>query len=303
MQLAPIALFVYNRPEHTKKTLGALSQCELASESDLYIFADGPKENASTEIIDKINKVHEIIDGVKWSKNIYIEKKPTNLGLAKSIVAGVTTLCNKFGRVIVLEDDLLVSKNFLTYMNNSLEKYKDCSNVYQISGFMFPVSFKCKDDAFFLNLTTTWGWGTWNRAWKLFDWNPKDIQEKIQNKAILKRFDLNGVYPYSKMLIDRINGKNDSWGILWWWAVFNANGLVLHPAQTLVANIGFDGTGTHCGKQQRIFKNMLTDIADLKLPLVIKENNKYFRIIRKYLKVNLLKKIMGLLGMVILLKK
>jgi hypothetical protein len=298
MELAPIALFVYNRPEHTIKTLDALSQCELASESDLYIFADGPKENASKENIDKIQKVNEVINGVKWAKNIYIERKQTNLGLAKSIVAGVTALCNKFGRVIVLEDDLLVSRYFLTYMNSSLEKYKDCSNVYQISGFMYPVSFKSKDDAFFLHLTTTWGWGTWDRAWKLYDWNPKDIQEKIQNKAIMRRFDLNGAYPYSKMLIDRMNGKNDSWGILWWWAVYNANGLVLHPVKTFVANIGFDGTGTHCGKSGGSFKSIITDFAGIKLPLDIKENSRCFRILRKKLKKGLLSKILKLLRLV-----
>lgn len=291
MQLAPIALFVYNRPEHTKKTLEHLSQCDLANESELYVFADGAKSDSNSECLDNIARVRQIIADIKCPKYVKIIEREKNIGLAKSIVTGVTELCRKFGRVIVLEDDLIVGRFFLTYMNSALEKYKDNSNVYQVSGYMFPVRNNCKSDAFFLPLITTWGWGTWDRAWEIFDWNPVVALEKLNNIKFRKKFDINGSYPYSKMLQDRLNGKNDSWGILWWWAVFNKNGLTLFPKYSHVNNSGFDGSGIHCTFTTKFNVPLLNCSTSLIFPSNIIANPEVYEKVSKFFRMDIFKNV------------
>jgi hypothetical protein len=170
-----------------------------------------------------------------------------NLGLARSIVTGVTALCKQFGRVIVLEDDLVVAPGFLRYMLQALDRYRDDSRVYQISGYNFPIPDFPEADTVFLPLTTTWGWATWDRAWRAFDWNATGALEQLSDSQVRFRFDLEDAYPFSNMLKQRLGGKLDTWDIQWWWAVFKCGGLVLYPRHSLVQNIGFDGSGTHHG--------------------------------------------------------
>ena len=246
MDKVPIAFFAYNRPEHTKRSLEALSRCDRFKECDLYIFCDGPKDDSQKEKVEALRQCVII-----WAKklNAKVIEREENLGLARSIVTGVTSLCEKYGRAIVLEDDLVVSPDFIDYMIQALGRYQDDTNVYQISGYMFPVEHPLRPDSFLLPLTTTWGWATWERAWKYFDWNATDATDMLAGKDTRHRFELDGSYPYHKMLKGRLNGKNQSWGILWWWTVFKRGGLVVHPRKSLVWNGGLDGTGTHCGKE------------------------------------------------------
>jgi hypothetical protein len=174
-------------------------------------------------------------------------EREENLGLARSIVGGVTELCERFGRVIVLEDDLVVNPIFVDYMLQGLGRYQHNDTVYQISGFMFPVPNTSGNEAFFMPLATTWGWATWARAWRCFSWEAAyGAVEQLKDRSLRRLFDLDDSYPYTEMLEGRLKGQNDSWGILWWWAVFAANGNVLYPPQSLVVNTGFDGSGTHC---------------------------------------------------------
>jgi hypothetical protein len=172
--------------------------------------------------------------------------REANMGLSRSIVEGVSELCARYGRAIVVEDDFVLSRNFLAYMLEALDRYSAAQEVLQVSGYMFPVSHRSKPDAFFLPLTTTWGWATWERAWKLFEWQPSGL-ERLNDPRIRAAFDLDDAYPYSRMLEDRLAGRNDSWGILWWWKVFSLGALVLHPRVSLLRVGGFDGSGTHCG--------------------------------------------------------
>jgi GT2 family glycosyltransferase len=178
-----------------------------------------------------------------------ILERDLNLGLSRSIVAGVSELTEEYGRVIVIEDDFLVSPWFLDYMITALDRYADQAQVYQISGYMFPVEHARKPDAFFLPLTTTWGWGTWDRAWKIFDWDATGAIESLRDPDLRRQFELDGSYPYASMLEQRLRNENDSWGILFLWAVFNVGGLVLHPRESLIWVGGFDRSGTHCGDQ------------------------------------------------------
>ena len=249
----PVALFTYNRPDHTRKVLESLSRCRRLDECSVFIYCDGPKSPAHA-------------DGVKASRSIvrtFAETFPatvvlreTNLGLARSIVTGVTELCTRYGRVIVIEDDFILSPSFLDYMLQSLDRYEDNGNIYQISGFMFPVDNPEQPDAFLLPLTTSWGWATWKRAWAVFDWNASGWQELLSDSQKREQFNLDNSYPYYEMLRGRFSGKNDSWAILWWYAVFRANGLVLHPKRSLVWVGGFDDSGTHCGRTNMVLRSV-----------------------------------------------
>jgi hypothetical protein len=242
----PIALFLYNRPSHTQLVLESLSHCRRIDECVLRLYCDGPKRSEDAEQVAQTRAIAR-----EWAHRLNAEviERESNLGLAQSIVKGVSELCNSHGRVIVVEDDFLLSPFFLDYMLSSLDRYASEPTVYQISGYMYPIRHAAKPDAFFLPLTTTWGWATWSRAWKVFDWSAPQANELLRDPDVRRRFNLNNVYPYAEMLERRLRDENDSWGILFWWAVFNAQGLVLHPRKSLVWNGGFDQSGTHCGDQ------------------------------------------------------
>ncbi|HUJ79559.1 MAG TPA: glycosyltransferase [Nitrospiria bacterium] len=243
----PLALFTYNRPVHACKLLDSLSRCRRLDEVNVIIHCDGPKTDPDRAAVDEVRAlVHTRAAGLKAR----VVERPRNLGLASSIVTGVTDLCDQYGSVIVLEDDMQVAPDFLDYMIQALDRYESEPDVYQVSAFMYPVVLPGDCDAYFLRLTTTWGWATWKRAWRVFDWRATGAHELLADPAMRRRFDLDGAYPYAHMLEDRLGGKNDSWGILWWWAVFQTGGLVLHPRTSLVWVGGFDGTGTHCGPSE-----------------------------------------------------
>ena len=241
-QPAPIALFVYNRADHLAQTLTALKANVQASESELFIFSDAPKNDAA---FAAVAEVRNTIRSVTGFKAISIVERSQNWGLARSIIEGVTQLVNQYGRVIVLEDDLVTSPYFLSYMNDALDHYEHEEQVMQISGHMFPVEISQDTDAFFLPFTTSWGWATWKRAWAEFDPDAEKYNLLKDNEELKKQFDLNGCYPYFKMLEAHFAGKVDSWAIRWYLTIFFRRGLTLYPWQSLVTNTGFDGSGTH----------------------------------------------------------
>jgi hypothetical protein len=240
----PLALFTYNRPDHTLVTLNALAHCERLADCNLVIYCDGPKTDAEEA---RTAHTRRVVKDWASQNGAQVVERSRNLGLARSVVSGVTEQCENSGRVIVVEDDLVVSPDFLDYMLQALDRYQDSTQVYQISGFMFPINLPEKPDAFFLPLTTTWGWATWQRAWRAFNWDAESALGKLADPRVSRSFDLDGSFPYTEMLRHRLEGRNDSWGILWWYAVFTLNGLVLHPRQSLVWNGGFDNSGIHSG--------------------------------------------------------
>jgi hypothetical protein len=245
-QKTGVALFTYNRPAHTDLALAALARCRRLGECRVHVFCDGPRSPEQAASVAASKRVVE-----RWTARLdaIVVEHGENLGLARSIVGGVGDLCDTYGRAIVVEDDLIVSPDFLDYMLQALDRYAAEEQVYQISGFMFPAQHPPKPDAFFLPFTTTWGWATWARAWRIFDWQASGALEQLADPGRRKAFDLAGSYPYTRMLRDRLAGRNQSWGILWYWAVFQANGLALHPRQSLVRQGGFDGTGVHSGRR------------------------------------------------------
>ena len=243
MNLAPIVLFVYNRLDHTKQTIEALQKNELANQSELIIYCDNAKNEDAQKNVDE---VRSYIDSIVGFKKITVIKREKNWGLANSIIDGVTTIVNQYGRIIVLEDDMVVSPYFLEYMNEALEQFVDDDRVISVHGYVYPVKIELPE-AFFLTGADCWGWATWRRGWDLFNSEGKYLLDELVRRHLIQEFDYNGAYPFLSMLKDQIKGANDSWAIRWHASAFLAGKLTLYPGRSLVHNIGNDSSGTHCG--------------------------------------------------------
>lgn len=244
MTCAPIVLFVYNRLWHTQQTIESLQKNKLSDRSELFIYSDAPRNGSD---LRSVNEVRNYIKTVNGFKKVSIIEREKNWGLANSIIDGVTNIVNKYGRVIVLEDDLVTSPHFLTYMNEALELYANDNRVISVHGYVYPVEDKLPE-AFFLPGADCWGWATWQRGWELFNSNGKYLLDELMRTKSLRSFDFNGSYPYSKMLKGQIQGRNDSWAIRWYASAYLANKLTLYPGRSMVRNIGNDNSGTHCGE-------------------------------------------------------
>lgn len=242
-KLAPIAVFAYNRPWHLQQTIEALLLNPEAHSSDLFIFSDGPKNESS---VDQVREVRSYIRQISGFKSINIVEREQNFGLAKSIIAGVSEVCGKCGKVIVLEDDLVTSPFFLKYMNEALNYYEFEDNVISVHGYAFPVKQRLPE-TFFLRGASCLGWGTWQRGWILFESDGRKLLDSLTRHNLQSQFEFNGAYPYIEMLKQQIAGKNDSWAVRWYASAFLQNKLTLHPGESLVKHIGNDGSGTNFG--------------------------------------------------------
>lgn len=236
MQLAPIVLFIYNRPDTLQVTLETLSQNHLAKNSTLYIYADGPKPNATEADIEKIDNARAIAKSKQWCKEVHIIERETSLGLANSVIAGVTEVINRHGKVIVLEDDLELSPYFLQYMNDALNIYENEPRVWSIGTCNFFSTKKHTPETFFLPITSSWGWATWSDRWKYFDYNAEKLLKEIQEKKLEDKFNLNGAFDYIQLLQDQIQGRVSSWAICWYAQVFLHNAFTLFPKFSLVVH-------------------------------------------------------------------
>lgn len=244
MNLSPIVLFVYNRPWHTEQTLAALSQNELADQSELYIFADGPKADATKEAKEKVKEVRQIIRKNNWCKTVHIIESINNKGLASSIIEGVTTIVNKYGKVIVLEDDIVTSTGFLKYMNKALDLYENEESVFHISGYMYP-HWESLPDTFFFNVPLCWGWATWQRSWRFFRNDDQQLVNYFDTNSNWGDFNLFGGNYLENQLRGNVSGRLKTWFIKWHASVMVQNGFCLFPGRSLVDNIGFDNSGIH----------------------------------------------------------
>ena len=246
MSLAPIALFAYNRLDHLRQTVASLADNDLASRSDLRIYSDAPKSAAHEAGVLAVRNYLKTVTGFG---SVTIVEQSTNKGLAASVIDGVTELCREADRVIVLEDDLVLAPAFLEFMNGALERYRDADKVMQVSGYMFPVRHPERlPEIFFTRLPTSWGWGTWDRAWCAFDPDARSLLARIEGEGRGPDFDIDGSYGYLHMLRMQSAGQVDSWAVRWYASMFVADGLCIRPARSLVQNAGFDGTGSHCGE-------------------------------------------------------
>lgn len=269
MILAPIVLFVYNRPEHTKQTVEALQKNELASESELYIYSDEAKNEDARKSVDEVRKYIEKIDGFK---KVTIIKREKNWGLANSIIDGVTNIVNEYGKIIVLEDDLVTSPYFLEFMNEALDFYENEEKVMHITGYSYPINQNNVEDTFFIKPASCWSWATWARAWKYYK---KDSEYYIEifNQQMINDFNLNGSYKYFDQITLNKSGKINTWAIFWYASLYLKNGLSLHPRESYVKNIGHDGIGIHCS-ESHVFDVAFIKKPKLNFSLDINENEK-----------------------------
>jgi putative methyltransferase (TIGR04325 family) len=250
MALAPIVLFVYNRPRHTLQTLNALMANYLANESALFIFADGPKQGATAETLENIKKTRDIIKTQKWCGEVFIVERDENYGLQKSIIGGVTEVVDKHERIIVLEDDIITSKHFLQYMNDALDTYADEQKVISIGALNFFATDKEVGDTFFAPIPDCWGWATWKNRWKLFEPNAQLLLNRLKEWGLINKFNLDGAFNFESMLIDQVRGTISSWAIRWQAVAYLENKLTLYPRYSVTKNIGFGSGGTHGGRDR-----------------------------------------------------
>lgn len=277
--LAPIALFVYNRPEHTRRTLNYLQKNLLADESRLFIFSDAPKTTADKI---KVDEVRELINEVDGFKSVKVILRKENLGLANSIISGVTQLVNEYGKVIVFEDDLLSSTHTLEYFNEGLDRYAKEEKVMHIGAYMYELADKSLPETFFFRAATSWGWATWARAWKDFE-EDVDVLLNQFNRQKADQFSINGTMNFWKQLIGFKAGKNNSWAIRWYASIFLKGGLTLNPSYSLIQNIGNDGSGTHSVKED-MYQVRIAKTAIKQFPVEIKENAQAYAAIKYFLK-------------------
>ncbi|WP_298125307.1 glycosyltransferase [Brevundimonas sp.] len=239
---APIALFAYKRPAQTMRALEHLSRCPEFDRSPLFVFIDGPKRASDRAAVEETIAV---VKGFQ-APNVTVVVQQENRGLAASIISGVTQICDEWGRVIVIEDDLVVHPTTLTWLNQGLTAYADDRRVMQIGAYQYNTpEFEERTYGTFQRFATTWGWATWKRAWDLFDpiacgW------ESVEARGPARLdFDAGGSYPFSDMLVRQMTGRLDSWGIRWSWTLHQHGGLSLLPPRTLVINEGFEDSATH----------------------------------------------------------
>ncbi len=242
--LAPIALFAYSRPDHLRCTLEALRACPEAKDTDLIAYSDGPKNEQAQAGVDAVRALLREVSGFR---SVRVVERENNMGLANSIIQGVGEIVAAHGRVIVVEDDLVVSPAFLAYMNLGLELYANDAAVASIHGYCYPVKGKLPE-TFFLRGADCWGWATWSRAWAHFRADGAQLLQDLEARSLCQKFDFEGAHPYVQMLRDQIAGRNNSWAIRWHASAFLEGMVTLYPGRSLVHNIGNDGSGTHCEK-------------------------------------------------------
>lgn len=246
--LAPIVLFVYNRPWHTQQTVEALLKNDLASESELYIFADGEKLGASMEQKEKISEVRDYIHSIVGFKDIHIEESAMNKGLANSVIIGVTKVIEKFGCAIVLEDDVLTHPFFLQFMNEALKVYENDWRLFMVSGCNYDVRIPWwyYEDVYIAHRSCSTGWGTWKDRWRMADWSVSDFETFRKDTVEIEKFNRGGedMFP---MLQAQMDKEIDSWAIRWDYCMYKNDAYCLRTIKTLVTNIGFDGSGVHSG--------------------------------------------------------
>lgn len=241
LDCAPVALFAYRRAAHTRQAVESLLRNAEAAHTHLVVFADGPR---TPETLPQVEEVRRYLRTVTGFASVRIVERDTNLGLAQSIITGVQEVLAEHGRIVVVEDDLVVSPFFLRFMNDGLRRYAQQERVASIHGYQYPVDVPLPD-AFFLRGADCWGWATWSRAWRHFRPDGRALLAELEQQGATRAFDLDGSYPFTRMLRQQVAGRNDSWAVRWHASAWLAGLLTLYPGRSHVRNTGADGSGTH----------------------------------------------------------
>jgi acetyltransferase-like isoleucine patch superfamily enzyme len=278
--LAPIVLFVYARLEHVRSTLNALQKNELSTESDLIVYSDGWRNDHDE---NSVREVRKFLKTIKGFKSLKIISRPSNLGLAKNIIQGVTEVCENFKKVIVLEDDMVTHPGFLTFMNDALYFYNDKKAVWHISGWNYPIKIDDLGDSFLWRAMNCWGWATWSDRWIYFEKSPEVLVNEFSTEDI-EEFNLRGSQDFWSQVLSNLNCEKSTWAVFWYATIFKHRGLCLNASQSLVLNIGVDGSGENCDPNTA-FGTSLVDIVRpnrFKFSEILTENATAFERIRKF---------------------
>jgi GT2 family glycosyltransferase len=267
MSYAPIVIFAYNRPDHLNNLLNSLAKNYESSLSDLYIFCDGPKDSTYNTNILKVRNIARSAEGFKTTE--IIERKE-NFGLAKNITSGINLIMKHKDSAIILEDDIVVSKYFLRYMNEALNIYQHDTQVISITGWLFPHMASSVPDTFFLRNVSSWSWATWKRAWKLYDYSAEKLYKELIKQHKIKMLNCTQITDFSDMLLSQADGKIDSWAIQWYAIAILNNMYTLYPGRSLVINTGDDGSGTHA--MPKSMNSLLTDTPIFLNRITVSEN-------------------------------
>ncbi|MBD3242957.1 MAG: glycosyltransferase [Chitinivibrionales bacterium] len=251
MTLAPIALFAYNRPAHTRRVLDALRANDLAQQSVLYVFSDAPKSSSCEDAVAQIRSACRNAAGFG---DVILVARESNFGLTRNITEGVTQLIDRHGKAIVIEDDVVTSRYFLRFMNDALARYEDDARVMHVAGVMYPIDCNGLPQTFFYRVASSHGWGTWQRAWRRFRKDPHGLQARFSPEDI-RRFDVEGAATQWSQVQANLQGSINTWAVFWYASVFEDGGLCLHPSRSLIRNIGFDGSGEHCSRSSTFVTN------------------------------------------------
>lgn len=294
MNLAPIIVFNYNRPDHSQQVWDALAKNELAAQSELYLYCDGPKANASDEMRSCILSLHGqakryaiVAEKQGLFKAVHVVCSEKNKGLRTSIISGATEVIKEHGRVIVVEDDLVTSPYFLDYMNKALEKYEFYRGVFSISAqsYVNPKEFP-KDypyDVYAYQTHQPTGWATWADRWNLVEWDiDKQLAPVLRNEPYMRNaFMRGGQDLYYQGLLDRLNGL-DVWSICFTLAHFKHHAVSITPIISYIHNIGFDGSGVNSGSKDGSWLNhnyYVDAVRDPRLLDVVYEDSRIVNIV------------------------
>lgn len=292
--LAPVVIFTYNRPWHTQQTLEALQKNQLANESELFIYSDAPKNNDDVENVISVRKYIKTLDGFK---KIKIIERDENLGLANSIIDGVTEVVNEYGSIIVLEDDLLTSPYFLYFMNKNLTLYKNNDKVGSVTGYIPYI--RNLPDLFFLKFGASLGWGTWKRVWNSIEFDSEKLLSRFDSKKKIKDFNMDGSYNFYKMLNFQNDKKIDSWAIRFVASQFLQGLIHLRVGKSLIKHIGSD-SGTHCNTDTRSNEEdgiiSYIPIKDDNFNISVIEDIESYKLFKKFYRKNIFTRIVNRLN-------
>jgi len=265
---APVALFVYRRPQHLERALAALCANPESSTTPLYVFSDAPKEASAAA---SVAEVRDLIRRIAGFASVDCVLRKENFGLSRNITGGVTEVLRLHENVIVIEDDIVVSPFFLRFMNDALTCYRSEARVGSISGYCYPIAARAPD-SYFIRGADCWGWATWRDRWQHYDADGTRLLGELRSRNLTRAFDFDGAMYFTRMLEDQIAGKNDSWAVRWHASCFLRNLLILYPGRSLAMNIGADGSGTHHTANDHTFDVELTPAAVPVRALPIEKN-------------------------------
>lgn len=287
---APIVVFAYNRPWHLQQTIESLLKNELAAQCELHVFSDGPRSEAD---VPKVEELRKYIKSIQGFKNVHVYERDKNLGLAKSIITGVTEVISVRERVVVMEDDLLCSADFLSFINQGIETYQEQEHIFSVTGWKPPIDLTHHHQQVYLHYRpSSLGWATWRDKWATAKWDIPDYESFRKDKAKQKLFQRGGA-DLPGMLHKQMTGKLDSWAIRWAYTLYKENGFCVYPTQTKIRHIGYDGSGSNSINKKMTALESLGVEGSYEMPRDIKLEEELLKQVNKMSEPSLIRKVIN----------